>query len=88
MTVTQDVLAYLTLAMQTTDPDEETPEEVQLLVGQAFNDLLDTSPADAVGTLTGIAFGLLHDLSQLTGRTREELWQEVALNYSASEGET
>ncbi|MFD3698506.1 hypothetical protein ACFWUZ_20545 [Streptomyces sp. NPDC058646] len=85
MTLTHDVLAYLTLALQTTDPDQETPEEIQLLVGESVLQLLEREPVDAVGTLTGIAFGLLNDLSHLTGRPREELWQEVALAYADTE---
>ncbi|MEJ8645287.1 hypothetical protein WKI68_36945 [Streptomyces sp. MS1.HAVA.3] len=88
MTLTQDVVAYLTLALQTTDPEQDPPEEIQLLVGETVLDLLEREPVDTVGTLTGITFGLLNDLSHLTGRTREELWQEVALNYAETEGET
>ncbi|MCX5586035.1 hypothetical protein [Streptomyces erythrochromogenes] len=88
MTLTEDVLAYMTLALQVADPERELPDEEQLLVGQAALDLLEREPLDAMATITGIAFGLLRDLSHLTGRTREELWQEVALNYAETEGAT
>lgn len=85
MTVTEDVLAYMTLALQTANRGEDTPEEVQRLVGQSVIDLLANEPVDALGVVTGVAFGLLSDLSTLTGRTREDLWQERALAYTSTE---
>ncbi|WP_405436677.1 hypothetical protein OG373_06765 [Streptomyces avidinii] len=78
MTAVDDVVVYLTLALESAST-RPTPEATLFLTGQAAIDLAEDAPVDAITTLGAIALQLLVEVANLRQRTPQDLWQERAL---------
>lgn len=87
MSALEDVLAYLTLALESACADP--PSEATLfLTGQAAIDLAEDAPVDAITTLGALTLQLLAEVAGLKQRTPQNLWQERALALAESKEST
>ncbi|MGW2040494.1 hypothetical protein [Streptomyces virginiae] len=77
--VVPDVVAYLTLALESASGEQPPSEATLFLTGQAAIDLAEDAPVDAITALGAFALQLLVEVAGLRQRAPQDLWQERAL---------